>query len=111
MVVLLRDAAEDFSFWLNRTLLAKFNASDERCVASIGRACPPAWNQWEDKCYKVTVRSLTWFEAREECIKMGGVLVVPQSQEETEFLRGMEGKFWINCNDLQTEGLFKLIHV
>ncbi|XP_038055974.1 low affinity immunoglobulin epsilon Fc receptor-like [Patiria miniata] len=36
---------------------------------------------------------------------MRSVLVMPQSQEETEFLqKNLIHKFWINCNDLQVEG-------
>ena len=84
-------------------LKANYSAGTEVCVASIGGACPPAWNQWEDKCYNATT-SLTWFDAREECIKMGGVLVVPQSEEETSFLVKIQPQFWINCDDLHTEG-------
>ncbi|XP_038070824.1 hepatic lectin-like [Patiria miniata] len=39
---------------------------------------------------------------------MGSVLVVPQSQEETEFLVQLQqSNFWINCNDLQEEGTWK----
>ncbi|XP_038056150.1 CD209 antigen-like protein E [Patiria miniata] len=36
---------------------------------------------------------------------MGSVLVMPQSQEETEFLqKNVYHWFWINCSDLQVEG-------
>ena len=76
----------------------------ERCVASIGGACPPAWIQWGDKCYRATGR-LTWHQAKQECTQMGSVLVVPQSRAETEFLLSLvDTNFWIDCNDLQREG-------
>ncbi|XP_022107983.1 C-type lectin domain family 4 member E-like [Acanthaster planci] len=35
---------------------------------------------------------------------MGSVLVMPQSQEETEFLLNLIYYFWINCNDIEVEG-------
>ncbi|XP_038055980.1 hepatic lectin-like [Patiria miniata] len=78
---------------------------NERCGASIRGACPPAWSQWGGKCYKQLSENLPWAEAKQECIKMGSILVMPQSQEETDFLlKNVYHWFWINCNDLQVEG-------
>ncbi|XP_038055986.1 C-type lectin domain family 4 member E-like [Patiria miniata] len=86
-------------------LMIRCTGGNERCGASIRGACPPAWSQWGDKCYKQLSKNLPWAEAKQECIKKGSVLVVPQSQEETEFLQNnMHRQFWINCSDLQVEG-------
>ena len=88
-------------------LTIRCTGGNERCVASIGGrgACPPAWSRWGDSCYKA-IEELTWYKAKQECIKMGSVLVVPKSQEETDFLLSLQSaRFWINCNDLQVEGL------
>ncbi|XP_038055987.1 lactose-binding lectin l-2-like [Patiria miniata] len=86
-------------------LMIRCTGGNERCGASIRGACPPAWSQWGDKCYKKLSEKLPWAEAKQECIKMGSVLVMPQSQEETEFLQNnMYSRFWINCNDLHVEG-------
>ncbi|XP_038054633.1 hepatic lectin-like [Patiria miniata] len=88
---------------------------NEMCKASIGGrrgACHPSWIQWGGKCYKAITESLTWFEAKERCLKMGNFLVVPQSQEETDFLMLLvpeTSKFWINCNDLEEEGNWKCL--
>ncbi|XP_022107988.1 perlucin-like protein [Acanthaster planci] len=77
----------------------------DKCVASIRRSCPDTWSQWDGKCYKKLPVNLPWAEAREECIKMGSALVMPQSQEETEFIVNNKVVFfWINCNDLRVEG-------
>ena len=77
---------------------------EKSCVVSMGAACPPEWSRWEDKCYRATGR-LTWHQAKQECIQMGSVLVVPQSREETDFLLSfVDMTFWIDCNDLEREG-------
>ncbi|XP_038054979.1 hepatic lectin-like [Patiria miniata] len=86
-------------------LMIRCTGGNERCGASIRGACPPAWSQWGGKCYKQLSENLPWAEAKQECIKMGSVLVMPQSQEETEFLQNrVSPRFWIDCNDLQREG-------
>ncbi|XP_022108001.1 C-type lectin domain family 4 member E-like [Acanthaster planci] len=89
---------------MNLCLMIRCTGGNERCVASIRGACPPDWSQWGDKCYRKLPVNLPWAEAKEECIKMGSVLVMPQSQEETEFLlENLHRYFWINCNDIQAE--------
>ncbi|XP_038058764.1 tetranectin-like [Patiria miniata] len=92
-------------------LMMGCSGGNEVCKASgIGRkwACPPPWIQWGGKCYKAITESLTWFQAKDECIKMGGVLVAPQTQEETDFLvRLQPPRFWINCNDIREEGIWE----
>ncbi|XP_038054875.1 lactose-binding lectin l-2-like isoform X1 [Patiria miniata] len=86
-------------------LMIRCTGGTERCGASIRGACPPAWSQWGNKCYQKHSENLPWAEANQECIKMGSVLVMPQSQEETEFLlKNLAPFFRINCNDLQVEG-------
>ncbi|XP_038071230.1 asialoglycoprotein receptor 2-like [Patiria miniata] len=91
-------------------LMMGCTGGNEMCKASIGHgwACPPTWYQWGRKCYKAITERLTWSEAKDECIEMGSVLVMPQSQEETEFLVQLQqSNYWINCNDLQEEGTWK----
>ena len=93
---------------LSLCLMIRCIDGNERCVASIRGVCPSAWSQWGDKCYRKLPVNLPWAEAQEECIKMGSVLVMPQSQEEIEFLqRNVYFWFWINCNDIQREGMSK----
>ncbi|XP_022095913.1 asialoglycoprotein receptor 2-like [Acanthaster planci] len=81
---------------------------NEMCKVASGRrrAChSPPWIQWGGKCYQAVMEELTWFEAKDECVQMGGVLVVPQSDEETGFLLLLtQSDFWVNCNDLRKEG-------
>ncbi|XP_030838498.1 asialoglycoprotein receptor 2-like, partial [Strongylocentrotus purpuratus] len=70
--------------------------------------CPLNLIQWDGKCYKAIMEPLTWFKAKQRCIKMGSIMAVPQSQEELDFLmRLVQPEFWINCNDLEEEGTWK----
>ncbi|XP_071807619.1 C-type lectin domain family 6 member A-like [Asterias amurensis] len=78
---------------------------DGKCAAFIGGGCL-TWSQWEDKCYKVT-EQLPWDKAKQECIKMGGVLVVPQLDGETDFLLKLYNQgFWIGCNQHNNPGIW-----
>ncbi|XP_038054609.1 asialoglycoprotein receptor 2-like [Patiria miniata] len=93
-------------------LMMRCIGGNESCKASFSGtwACAPSWSQWGGKCYKAIMEPLTWSEAKDECIKMGGVFVAPQSQEESDFLMSLmspQSKFWINCNDLELEGTWK----
>ncbi|XP_038058765.1 lactose-binding lectin l-2-like [Patiria miniata] len=83
---------------------------NEMCKASVGRrwACPPPWIEWGGKCYTSIMEHLSWSEAKDECTKIGSVLVAPRSQEETDFLMQLlPPEFWINCNDIVEEGTWK----
>ncbi|XP_038048132.1 lactose-binding lectin l-2-like [Patiria miniata] len=96
-------------------LMMGCTAGDEMCEASIRGAGPSSWIKWGGKYYKAIIEPLTWSEAKKECIKMGGALVLPQSDEETDFLKTLvlqpgqqrTDLFWINCNDLEEEDTWK----
>ena len=88
--------------------LIECSGDDGKCAAFIGGGCL-TWDQWGDKCYKVTEK-LPWDEAKLECIKMGGVLVVPQLDGETDFLLKLYNQgFWIGCNQHNNPGLMIII--
>ena len=72
--------------------------------------CPASWHHWGNSCYRVTDSSFPWSSARDECIKFGGILAVPRSLEENDFIVTLipDGKnSWIDCNDLETEGIWE----
>ena len=50
---------------------------------------------------------VTWEEGEQICVKLGGVMIVPQSKEELQHLINMSSvrHLLIGCNDIQTEGL------
>ena len=100
--------------------IGRTSGQDETCAASIPGVsgipgvCPSTWIQWEGNCYKATGQALTYTQAREECVQMGGMMVVPQSDSETQFLLQFmpeaagEWGSWIliDCNDIQVEGKY-----
>ena len=95
-------------------MLGHTSGQQETCAASvqgvsgIAGVCPSTWIQWGGHCYKATGQTLKWQQARQECVQMGGRMVVPQPENETQFLlqllQGYGKWILINCNDLQVEG-------
>ncbi|XP_071808049.1 C-type lectin domain family 4 member M-like [Asterias amurensis] len=83
-------------------MMADYAAVNGRCWKS----CPPSWSQWQDKCYKMHDAEVTWYEGKQVCVELGGVMVVPRSVEEFQQLHNMfSGQwFWIGCNDIDAEG-------
>ena len=84
------------------------------CKVFVGKGeCPPTWNQWQDKCYKMHDADVPWEEGKQICVEMGGVMVVPQSEEELQHLHKMfSGQgFWIGCNDIDAEGLYTSLRI
>ena len=78
----------------------------EKCRAHIKGGCARGWRQWGDFCYKLTEqRYLSWEEAKQECIRMGGVMAAPQSHQESAFLQTLNFKFWIDCK-YNVQGMF-----
>ncbi|XP_071796328.1 C-type mannose receptor 2-like [Asterias amurensis] len=74
-------------------------------------SCPVSWHYWGNSCYKITETRFSWSDARDECRNLGGVLGVPSSYQENEFillqLSQTKGMVWIDCNDLEVEGIWK----
>ncbi|XP_071807983.1 C-type lectin domain family 4 member M-like [Asterias amurensis] len=83
-------------------MMANYAAVNGRCWKS----CLPTWRQWQDKCYKMHDADVTWAEGEQICVELGGVMVVPQSEEELQHLLNMCNcdTFWIGCNDNAVEG-------
>ena len=84
-------------------------------MGGIPGVCPSTWIQWGGNCYNATGQALNWAQAKEECVQMGGTMVVPKSESETQFLLQFmpaeageqHARIWVNCNDLQVEGWFE----
>ena len=70
----------------------------------------PRQHQWGASCYLETESKFPWSSARDECAKLGGILAVPQSQEENDFIVdyviSANSTAWIDCTDKQTEGVW-----
>ena len=96
-----------FAYAISDILSRVTNFVSIQGVGGIARVCPSTWIQWGGHCYNATGQALNWAQAKEECVQMGGRMVVPQSEDETQFLLQLlqgYGHIWINCNDLLAEG-------
>ena len=86
-------------------LMSGCDKANGRCRSAKG-TCPSDWNQWGDNCYKV-IEPRSWSEARDECVRIGGVMATPNSFQENAYIRSFDSSrnyIHINCNDLETEG-------
>ncbi|XP_053318171.1 C-type lectin domain family 4 member G-like [Spea bombifrons] len=61
-------------------------------------SCPSTWKQIQSKCYYISTTSLTWEEAKEDCIARQGQLLVLRDQTESNALRVYLSPqpFWIS---------------
>ena len=72
--------------------------------------CPSDWLSFGDYCYKRTSTG-TYDSSAAECRDMGGLVAVPHSAQENEFLVniGDGEQVWINCNDKENEGAYPFL--
>ena len=49
-------------------------------------ACPPGWLAWRDSCYILLPERMNWWEASRACDRPGSSLIVPDSQDELDFV-------------------------
>uniref|UniRef100_A0A667WYC5 C-type lectin domain-containing protein n=1 Tax=Myripristis murdjan TaxID=586833 RepID=A0A667WYC5_9TELE len=54
--------------------------------------CPEGWNRSGCSCYYTSTESDTWWQSREKCRSKGADLVVINSKEEQDFVRGLKMK-------------------
>jgi C-type mannose receptor len=59
------------------------------------------------RCYRATSASLTWAEARMDCLAWGGDLVSIESADEDSFVGALlDESVWIGASDQTTDGVF-----
>ncbi|XP_039608877.1 perlucin-like protein [Polypterus senegalus] len=75
--------------------------------------CPEGWVFFQSKCYFFSNNTLTWQSSQEQCLSMGGHLVIVESAEEESFLENktnivIEKKsgYWIGLTDQKKENQF-----
>ena len=91
-------------------LLIHVVAVESQVCSRFVDPCPASWHHWRNSCYRVTDSSFYWSRARDECIKLGGILAVPRSLEENEFFVTLipdSANPWIDCNDLDSNGIWE----
>ena len=86
----------------------------------IACAAASSWTHWNGNCYKekpypsgLFDPSKAWQEARDDCILWGADLVIINSKEENDFVRGFGYtpliSIWLGCSDEVTEGTWECV--
>ena len=55
-------------------------------LQSLPAVCPPDWLAWQDSCYILLPDKMNWFQALKLCDRPGSSLLIPDSQEEQDFI-------------------------
>ncbi|XP_071797130.1 snaclec EMS16 subunit alpha-like [Asterias amurensis] len=80
---------------------------------TMAAICPTDWQRYGEACYFIIKKTLTWYVARDTCIKSHADLAVPKSQMEQTYIWNTYADLhngqptigiWIGCNDDQEEG-------
>ncbi|XP_071801391.1 uncharacterized protein [Asterias amurensis] len=84
-------------------------ARDQQCDTFIyeNSSCPESWHYWGNSCYNISETTFTWADAKDECRNLGGVLGVPSSDPEHEFIAQLiptGGTVWLDCTDIDVGG-------
>ncbi|XP_043073178.1 C-type lectin domain family 4 member E-like [Puntigrus tetrazona] len=67
--------------------------------------CAVHWIHSEAKCYYFSTVKKNWTQSRDQCVTLGGHLVMINSKEEQDFVTSnVKETHWIGLNDLDTEG-------
>lgn len=66
-------------------------------------------NNYNGHSYYRSTGSMTWTDARQACINMGGHLVTVTSAAENNFIFGLWPSGWIGLTDEVTEGVWKWV--
>ena len=48
--------------------------------------CPTGWVAWQDACYILLPAKMDWEQGRRVCDRPGTSMIVPDSQEEQDFI-------------------------
>nr|XP_023676859.1 CD209 antigen-like protein C [Paramormyrops kingsleyae] len=59
------------------------------------RPCPQGWEPFNSSCYFISMEQKSWKDSRIECLKLGADLVIMESKEEQDFIKGKTDNHWI----------------
>ncbi|XP_043074217.1 CD209 antigen-like protein C [Puntigrus tetrazona] len=67
--------------------------------------CAVGWIHSGGKCYYFSTVKKNWTRSRDQCVTLGGHLVIINSKEEQDFVTSkVKVSHWIGLNDLEAEG-------
>ncbi|XP_059909396.1 natural killer cells antigen CD94-like [Gadus macrocephalus] len=85
------------------------NLTEQRDSLLCKQCCPDGWKKFGCKCYKASDTYLSWNKSREFCVSRGADLVVVDSKEEMDFIRGYNLYFWLGATDEAVEGTWRWV--
>ena len=68
------------------TMIIALNILRFFIVDALMAACPPGWLSWQDSCYILLPDKVNWIEASKVCNRSGISLIIPNSQQEHDFI-------------------------
>ena len=79
--------------------------SKEHAFVCETRQCPVEWVFISGKCYKAVTQKASWYDAKDKCLEMDGILAEPKSSiENTAVASLITDQFvWIGLNDQKIE--------
>merc|ERR1711872_356271 len=79
--------------------------SEIACDMDIPPDCPEGWADFDSECYKVFQSIKSWQDAENYCQGEGGHLASIHSEEENNFVAGLDSdSMWLGGTDVTTEG-------
>ncbi|XP_061621224.1 type-2 ice-structuring protein-like isoform X3 [Phyllopteryx taeniolatus] len=74
-------------------------------LATAQADCPPAWTEYNKRCFYYDATVKTWVEAQAHCQLFGGNLASVHSDDENAFIRTLtQGTTWLGGSNCQTTG-------
>ncbi|XP_044047080.1 type-2 ice-structuring protein-like isoform X2 [Siniperca chuatsi] len=96
MMALTRANGEDTS--INGTVTNDTNID----VLNARNGCPPGWEPFDGRCFKLVTSRLTWAKAEKNCQAFGGNLASTRNSEDYNFIQQMTTELtWIGGSACQ----------
>ncbi|XP_077327204.1 asialoglycoprotein receptor 2-like [Lithobates pipiens] len=98
-----------FSSEIQRILGFMGKMAEELYKSSSNPLCSEGWSHYGLSCYYVSSRAIPWYASKKDCESNGAHLVVINSEEEMNFLRGIANKqtLWIGLTD--ADGIWRWV--
>lgn len=80
-------------------------------ISTSAFSCPLGYINYSlnNQCYTTTIDALNWYDARDRCEALGGVLATIDSLDVNNFIRSSfnASNIWLGYNDQKIEGVFE----
>ncbi|XP_044138958.1 CD209 antigen-like protein C isoform X3 [Bufo gargarizans] len=82
-----------------------------KTLENVCRTCPPEWKPIGLFCYYFSTDTLSWDNAKDECVRNGSALAFLKNKDETDALKPSieNGKYWIGLRRDTEPGKWKWV--